>query len=88
MMTSIRWFAVTATTKAAEAIEMLRKNKDSYDIVITDVMRSDMDVFKLLEIIGLEMDIPVISDEPTSIFSIRFVFSSSLKLVIGIMQFN
>ncbi|CDP18324.1 unnamed protein product [Coffea canephora] len=53
-------YQVTATTKAAEAIEMLRKNKDSYDIVITDVMRSDMDVFKLLEIIGLEMDIPVI----------------------------
>ena len=69
-------------------MEMLRKNKDSDDIVITDVMRSDMDVFKLLEIIGLEMDIPVISDEPTSIFSIRFVFSSSLKLVIGIMQFD
>ncbi|XP_071901094.1 two-component response regulator ORR22-like [Coffea arabica] len=70
-------YQVTATTKAAEAIEMLRKNKDSYDIVITDVMRSDMDVFKLLEIIGLEMDIPVISDEPTSIFSIRFVFMTS-----------
>lgn len=49
------------TTKATEALEMLRKNKESYDIVITDVEMPDMNGFKLLEIIGLEMDMPVIS---------------------------
>ncbi|KAA8535574.1 hypothetical protein F0562_030577 [Nyssa sinensis] len=48
------------TTKATEALEMLRKDKDNYDIVITDVKMLDMDGFELLEIIGLEMDIPVI----------------------------
>ncbi|KAL7163716.1 hypothetical protein ACSBR2_039772 [Camellia fascicularis] len=53
-------YKVTATTKATEALQMLRKNKESYDIVITDVIRLDMTGFELLEIIGLEMDMPVI----------------------------
>ncbi|XP_060170349.1 two-component response regulator ORR22-like [Lycium barbarum] len=53
-------YTVTTTRNANEALEMLRKNKESFDIVITDVVRDDMDGFKLLEAIGLEMDIPVI----------------------------
>ncbi|KAF5943949.1 hypothetical protein HYC85_018026 [Camellia sinensis] len=53
-------YAVTVTTKATEALKMLRKNKESYDIVITDVIMLDMNGFELLEIIGLEMDVPVI----------------------------
>ncbi|THG20241.1 hypothetical protein TEA_007971 [Camellia sinensis var. sinensis] len=53
-------YKVTATTKATEALKMLRKNKESYDIVITDVIMLDMNGFELLEIIGLEMDVPVI----------------------------
>ena len=40
---------------------MLRKNKESYDLVITDVEMLDMDGFQLLQIIGIEMDVPVIS---------------------------
>lgn len=40
---------------------MLRRNRENFDIVITDVKMPDMDGFALLEIIGLEMDIPVIS---------------------------
>ncbi|CAL5345246.1 unnamed protein product [Camellia sinensis] len=51
---------VTVTTKATEALKMLRKNKESYDIVIIDVIMLDMNGFELLEIIGLEMDVPVI----------------------------
>ncbi|GFS36101.1 response regulator 10 [Actinidia rufa] len=51
---------VTATTKPTEALEMLRKNKESYDLVITDVEMLDMDGFQLLQIIGIEMDVPVI----------------------------
>ena len=53
-------YAVTATTKADEALEILRKSKEKYDLVITDVIRLDMDGFRLLEIVSLEMDIPVV----------------------------
>ncbi|KAI6682558.1 hypothetical protein NL676_036439 [Syzygium grande] len=53
-------YEVTAQEKATEALEMLRENKDKYDIVVTAVVGLDMDGFSLLEIIGLEMDIPVI----------------------------
>lgn len=61
---------------------MLRKNKESFDIVITDVVRDDMDGFKLLEAIGLEMDIPVISQcsikEKIPFFFFFFFFFTSL----------
>ncbi|MBA0846139.1 hypothetical protein Goarm_023338, partial [Gossypium armourianum] len=39
---------------------MLRENRNRYDLVITSVNMPDMDVFKLLELVGLEMDLPVI----------------------------
>ncbi|KAK4860480.1 hypothetical protein QYF36_024579 [Acer negundo] len=48
------------TTKADEALEILRESKEKYDLVITDVIRLDMDGFRLLEIVSLEMDIPVV----------------------------
>ncbi|MCD7457050.1 hypothetical protein HAX54_033967 [Datura stramonium] len=53
-------YTVTTTRDANVALEMLKKNKERFDIVITDVVRDDIDGFKLLEAIGLEMDIPVI----------------------------
>lgn len=53
--------AVTTCCLAREALSLLRERKDGYDIVISDVNMPDMDGFKLLEHVGLEMDLPVIS---------------------------
>ncbi|XP_015900017.1 two-component response regulator ARR1 isoform X2 [Ziziphus jujuba] len=53
-------YEVTKCNRAEIALSMLRENKNGYDIVISDVHMPDMDGFKLLEHIGLEMDLPVI----------------------------
>ncbi|XP_044956343.1 two-component response regulator ORR24-like [Hordeum vulgare subsp. vulgare] len=50
----------TIVMDAKTALKMLRAGKEKFDLVITDVSMPDMDGFKLLEIIGLEMDLPVI----------------------------
>ena len=52
---------MTTCCLAREALNLLREKKDGYDIVISDVNMPDMDGFKLLEHVGLEMDLPVIS---------------------------
>ncbi|OEL16343.1 hypothetical protein BAE44_0022638 [Dichanthelium oligosanthes] len=55
---------VTTVTDATTALDMLRERKgtdDQFDLVISDIFMVDgIDGFKLLEHIGLEMDIPVI----------------------------
>ncbi|KAK4586566.1 hypothetical protein RGQ29_023637 [Quercus rubra] len=53
-------YEVTKCNRAEVALSMLRENKNGFDIVISDVHMPDMDGFKLLEHIGLEMDLPVI----------------------------
>lgn len=55
--------AVTTCGLAREALRLLRERKDGYDIVISDVNMPDMDGFKLLEHVGLELDLPVISEK-------------------------
>ncbi|KAF6142866.1 hypothetical protein GIB67_025423 [Kingdonia uniflora] len=53
-------YNVTTTRDPYVALEFLRNNNMNYDIVITDFHMPQMDGFKLMEIIGLEMNIPVI----------------------------
>ncbi|KQK11088.1 two-component response regulator ORR26 isoform X1 [Brachypodium distachyon] len=53
-------YEVTTCGLARVALEILRERKSKFDIVISDVNMPDMDGFKLLEHIGLEMDLPVI----------------------------
>ncbi|CAI9100909.1 OLC1v1038099C1 [Oldenlandia corymbosa var. corymbosa] len=53
-------YQVSKTMHASEAIEMLRRNRNGYDIVMTDVLRSDIDGFQLVEFIGREIGMPVI----------------------------
>lgn len=52
---------MTICCLAKEALDILRERRDGFDIVISDVNMPDMDGFKLLEYVGLEMDLPVIS---------------------------
>ncbi|XP_050937519.1 two-component response regulator ARR12 isoform X2 [Cucumis melo] len=53
-------YHVTTTKQSVEALRMLRENRNKFDLVISDVNMPDMDGFKLLELVGLEMDLPVI----------------------------
>ncbi|GAV91052.1 Response_reg domain-containing protein/Myb_DNA-binding domain-containing protein [Cephalotus follicularis] len=53
-------YEVTKCNRAEIALSLLREKKNGYDIVLSDVHMPDMDGFKLLEHIGLEMDLPVI----------------------------
>ncbi|KAF7025888.1 hypothetical protein CFC21_038039 [Triticum aestivum] len=51
----------TTVMDAKTALRMLMAGKQQFDLVITDVRMPDMDGFKLLELIRLEMNLPVIS---------------------------
>lgn len=53
--------AVTTCSQAAAALTLLRENKDGFHLVLSDVHMPDIDGFRLLECVGLEMDLPVIS---------------------------
>ncbi|KAI4311103.1 hypothetical protein MLD38_036027 [Melastoma candidum] len=53
-------YEVTTCNRAEIALSNLRNNRNGFDVVLSDVHMPDMDGFKLLEYIGLEMDLPVI----------------------------
>ncbi|KAG6654614.1 hypothetical protein CIPAW_05G158400 [Carya illinoinensis] len=53
-------YHVTTCSEAAVALNHLRERKGCFDVVLSDVHMPDMDGYKLLEHVGLEMDLPVI----------------------------
>lgn len=53
-------YQVTTCSQASVALDLLRERKGCFDVVLSDVHMPDMDGFKLLELVGLEMDLPVI----------------------------
>ncbi|KAJ7524686.1 hypothetical protein O6H91_17G016400 [Diphasiastrum complanatum] len=63
-------YNVTTCGQATIALAMLRQNKHRFDLVISDVYMPDMDGFKLLELVGLEMNIPVIMMSVDGEFSV------------------
>lgn len=76
-------FSVTTCEHATIALSLLRDRRGRYDIVLTDVHMPDMDGFKLLEIVGLEMDLPVVSEylTQTQLPLISFMFISIYRLL-------
>lgn len=53
-------YVVTTTINGMSALEKLRDRNNHFDLVLSDVYMPDMDGFKLLEHIGLELELPVI----------------------------
>ncbi|MBA0770430.1 hypothetical protein Gotri_019067 [Gossypium trilobum] len=53
-------FPVTKCNRIKTALSKLRENRNGFDIITSDVYMSDMDGFKLLEHIGLDIDLPII----------------------------
>ncbi|XP_022760020.1 two-component response regulator ARR14-like [Durio zibethinus] len=52
-------YEVTKCQLARDALALVREDKNRFDIVICDLHMPDMNGFKLLEIIGLETDLPL-----------------------------
>ncbi|KAI4377194.1 hypothetical protein MLD38_014865 [Melastoma candidum] len=53
-------YHVTTTNDGATALRLLRENRNSFDLVMSDVQMPEIDGFKLLETVVFEMDLPVI----------------------------
>ncbi|KZV17978.1 N-carbamoylputrescine amidase [Dorcoceras hygrometricum] len=64
-------FVFTSCSQATLALKLLRERKGCYDIVLSDVHMPDMDGFRLLELVGLEMDLPVIIETDLVMRGIR-----------------
>ncbi|TYI56913.1 hypothetical protein E1A91_D11G245500v1 [Gossypium mustelinum] len=54
-------YDVTKCNQIKTALSKLRENRNGFDIITSNVYMPDMDGFKLLEHIGLDIDMPIIS---------------------------
>lgn len=54
------FLVVTTCSQAAEAIFLLQENH-GFDLIMADVCMTDMDGFKLFELAGFNMHLPIIS---------------------------
>ncbi|KAL6007358.1 hypothetical protein ACLOJK_032855 [Asimina triloba] len=53
-------FPVTTCQRATLALSILAEKKQKFDLILTDVHMPDMDGFKLLEHVGLDLNLPVV----------------------------
>lgn len=53
-------YNVTVCTRVSQAISLVTENKDGFDIVMSDVYLPGEDGFKLLEVVGIGLGLPVI----------------------------
>ncbi|GLJ21438.1 hypothetical protein SUGI_0394820 [Cryptomeria japonica] len=53
-------YKVATCSQVSQAISMIMEGKDQFDLVMSDVYLPDEDGFKLLEVVGLGLDLPVI----------------------------
>lgn len=53
-------YNVTTCSRVTQAISMVKENRDRFDLIMSEVYLPDEDGFRLLEIVGLGLDLPVI----------------------------
>ena len=52
--------AVTTAQNGITALNLLRENKNNFDLLMTSVDLPNMDGFKLLKLVGIKTNIPVL----------------------------